>query len=138
MRGGEVICLEGELGTGKTAFTQGIAQGLDITEIITSPTFTLLNEYRAVPDRPPLYHIDLYRVDSAAAAHSFGFEDYLYGDGVCVIEWAEKLPELLPPTRLWLNLRHVSETKRGLLITAAGEYYLELLNEFKRVAFGIE
>jgi tRNA threonylcarbamoyladenosine biosynthesis protein TsaE len=138
LHSGDVICLEGELGTGKTCLTQGIGQGLGVTESITSPTFVLVNEYHPPLPNPVLYHIDLYRLDDAVKQiGALGFEDYLYGEGVCVIEWADRGREALPAKCLRICLRHISETKRGISMTAVGERYQRLLQEFKENAFGI-
>ncbi|HID86172.1 MAG TPA: tRNA (adenosine(37)-N6)-threonylcarbamoyltransferase complex ATPase subunit type 1 TsaE [Anaerolineae bacterium] len=134
---GDVICLEGELGTGKTCLAQGIGRGLGIGEPIISPTFTLIREYKTPQGRPPFYHIDFFRLEDAEEALALGLEEYFYGDGVCVIEWAEKMKAVLPPERLWITLRHLDETKRGLLMEATGQRYEELLREFRRVAFGV-
>jgi tRNA threonylcarbamoyladenosine biosynthesis protein TsaE len=137
LRSGDVICLEGELGTGKTCLAQGIGRGLGVSEPITSPTFILANEYHP-PLNPVLYHIDLYRLDDAVKeVGALGFEDYLYGEGVCVIEWADRGREALPAECLRISLRYISETKRGISMTAVGERYQELLQEFKRNAFGV-
>ena len=84
---GDVVLLEGELGAGKTALTQGIGAGLGVQSVINSPTFTILKEYIG---RLPLYHFDLYRIDSPEEVYALGFEDYFTGDGVCVVEWAER------------------------------------------------
>ncbi len=124
---GDLICLEGELGSGKTCLVQGLGRGLGIKEPIHSPTFILANEHRG--ERVPLFHLDVYRVRSAAEAIGFGLEDYIDGDGVCVIEWAEKIREALPPERLWITFRHWAESKRGLQLQASGARYVELLNE---------
>ncbi len=138
LRSGDVIWLEGELGTGKTCLVQGIGQGLKVTESITSPTFILVNEYHPPPPKPVLYHIDLYRLDDAAKEiNDLGFEDYLYGQGVCVIEWADRGRAALPAECLRISLHHISETKRGIRMTAVGERYQRLLQEFKKRAFGI-
>ena len=138
LRSGDVICLEGELGTGKTCLAQGIGQGLGVTESITSPTFVMANEYHPPPPNPVLYHIDLYRLDDAVKeVGALGFEDYLYGEGVCVIEWANRGQEALPAECLRISLYHISETKRGISMTAVGERYQRLLQEFKKNAFGI-
>jgi tRNA threonylcarbamoyladenosine biosynthesis protein TsaE len=138
LRSGDVVCLEGELGTGKTCLTQGIGHGLGVTEPITSPTFILANEYHPPLPNPAFYHIDLYRLDDAVReVGALGFEDYLYGKGVCVIEWADRGREALPAECLWISLRYISETKRGISMTAIGERYQRLLQEFKRNAFGI-
>lgn len=134
---GDVICLEGELGAGKTCLAQGIGRGLGIREPIVSPTFTLIREYKAAEGRPPFHHVDFYRLGDAEEALALGLEEILYGDGVCVIEWAEKMKAVLPVERLWITLRHLDETKRGLLMEATGQRYEELLREFRRRAFGV-
>ena len=91
---GQIYTLEGDLGTGKTVFTQGIAQGLGITEPVNSPTFTIVQIYEE--GRIPLYHLDVYRIGDISEMDEIGYEDYFYGDGVCLIEWANLIEELLP------------------------------------------
>ena len=137
MQGGDVICLAGELGSGKTCLAQGIGRGLGIEGPITSPTFTLINEYRQEQARLSFYHIDLYRLGEAKEALALGLEEYFYGEGVCVVEWADRAREVLPAEYLWIELRYIVETKRGLLMKAVGKRYEELLQEFKRSAFGV-
>jgi len=133
--GGEVICLLGELGTGKTSLVQGIGQGLHVTDRVTSPTFTLVNEYRG--GRLDLYHVDLYRIADGKAALTFGLDEYLYGDGVCVIEWAERVRDLWPEEHLRVSLRHIDETKRGLTLRGVGPRYEQLVRRFRQLAFGV-
>ena len=138
LQAGDLICLEGELGTGKTCLIQGIGQGMGVARPITSPTFTLVAEYPLPPPAPTLYHIDLYRLDRPVdEALAVGLEDYLWGDGVCVIEWADRIRAVLPAERLWITLRHVDTSKRGILMRATGPRYDELLRQFKRSAFGV-
>ena len=91
---GEIYCLQGDLGVGKTVFTKGFAQGLNITEHITSPTFTIVNEYHS--GRIPFYHFDVYRIGDVEEMFEIGYEEYFYGDGVCLIEWAELITDILP------------------------------------------
>ena len=91
---GEVYTLIGDLGVGKTVFTQGIAKGLEITEPICSPTFTIVQEYEE--GRMPFYHFDVYRIGDIEEMDEIGYEDYFYGNGVCLIEWADLIRELLP------------------------------------------
>lgn len=131
---GDLICLEGDLGSGKTCFAQGLGRGLAIVQDINSPTFILANEHRG--GRLTLYHLDVYRMNSAREALGIGLDDYLSGDGVCVIEWAEKIRTALPVEHLWITFRHLGESKRGVLIEARGARYEELLCEFKASAFG--
>ncbi len=110
LQGGEVITLSGVLGAGKTQLVKGLARGLGYRGQVTSPTFTLVNEY--VGGRLPLYHIDLYRIKTAEEAVAFGIEDYLPGSGVTVIEWPEKIEALLPDgTQQW-DLHVASLTER--------------------------
>ncbi len=126
---GDVYCLEGDLGAGKTCFVQGIGKGLKIPSAIHSPTFILANEHRG--GRLPLFHVDVYRVRGPDEAVGFGLEDYLADDGICVIEWAEKIARALPPERLWIKFQHLGESERGLLFEASGARYMALLNELK-------
>lgn len=92
---GQVYTLEGDLGTGKTVLTQGVAAGLEITEPVNSPTFTILQEYRE--GRLPFYHFDVYRIGDVEEMEEIGYEDYFFGDGICLIEWANLIEEILPP-----------------------------------------
>ena len=91
---GEIICLEGDLGVGKTVFTKGFAAGLGIEENIDSPTFTIVQEY--IEGRLPLYHFDVYRIGDISEMDEIGYEDYFFGEGVCLIEWASRIEELIP------------------------------------------
>ena len=101
LRGGEVLCLNGDLGTGKTAFTGGIARALGVAGYITSPTFTLVNEY---PGSLPLYHFDVYRIDDPEEMFEIGFEEYLLSGGVMVIEWADRIREVLPAEYIRIDI----------------------------------
>lgn len=112
LKRGTVLALHGELGAGKTALVKGFARGLGITQEVTSPTFTLIHEYRG--GRLPLYHVDLYRLESPEQALGIGLEDYLPGDGVTVIEWPERLRDLLPANTWHLFLKVVDENTRTI------------------------
>ena len=114
----------GELGAGKTCLTQGIARGLDINEYTASPSFVLVRELYG---RLPLYHMDLYRLDNAAEIADLGLDDYFYGNGVCVVEWADKAPDLLPPEHLRIEIEYLGENERRLRLTPCGRRYLKLL-----------
>ncbi len=110
LTGGEIFALHGVLGAGKTQLVKGLARGLGFEGDVTSPTFTIIHEYRG--GRLPLYHIDLYRIGSEKEAVDLGLEEFLPGDGVTVIEWPDRIPSLLPPeTRQW-ELKVVSLTER--------------------------
>ena len=96
---GDVICLNGDLGAGKTTLSKSVGEGLGVEEYITSPTFTIINEYEG---RIPLYHFDVYRLNHGEELYDLGVEDYFYGDGVCLIEWAQNIQDYLPDDRLEL------------------------------------
>ena len=138
LRAGDLVCLQGELGTGKTCLVQGIGEGIGVVEPITSPSFMVIAEHRPPAPAPALYHIDLYRLDKAEdEARALGLDEYLWRDGVCVIEWAERIQPALPAERLWINLRHLDMTKRGVVMKAEGPRYDELLRKFRKAAFGV-
>ena len=102
-KAGTVICLDGELGVGKTVFTQGFAAGLGIEEPVNRPTFTILQIYEE--GRLPLYHFDVYRIEEPEEMDEIGYEDYFYGDGVCLIEWASMISELIPETAIQVTIK---------------------------------
>jgi len=116
LEAGDIVALIGDLGTGKTCLTSGIARGLGVPEtyFITSPTFTLINEY---PGRIPLSHLDMYRLSGSADLDDMGIEEYFYGNGVMVIEWAEKIGERLPEKALHVFLHHDGGDKRKIEIS---------------------
>jgi tRNA threonylcarbamoyladenosine biosynthesis protein TsaE len=107
---GDVIGLSGELGAGKTHFVKGLADGLGYMAEVTSPTFTLIHEYFG--GLMPLYHFDFFRLENEEEVLQLDFEEYLHGDGVCVIEWADKFPQLLPPHTRWYHLGIEAESRR--------------------------
>lgn len=107
---GMVFCLDGELGTGKTVLSKGIARGLGITEPVSSPTFTILQEYSG--GRLPLYHFDVYRIGEPEEMEELGYEEYFYGTGVCLIEWSSRIAELLPKDAVFLTIE--KDLSRGL------------------------
>jgi tRNA threonylcarbamoyladenosine biosynthesis protein TsaE len=107
---GDIFALTGDLGAGKTQFVKGFVAGLESDAAVTSPTFTLVHEYTG--GRCPIYHFDFYRLDSPAAVVALGFDEYLEGDGICVIEWADRFRELLPARARWISLTTKSETER--------------------------
>lgn len=99
---GEIYCLSGDLGVGKTVFTQGFAKGLGVIDIVSSPTFTIVQEYEG---RLPFFHFDVYRIADPEEMEEIGYEDYFYGKGVCLIEWAELIEELLPNNRVHVEIK---------------------------------
>jgi tRNA threonylcarbamoyladenosine biosynthesis protein TsaE len=127
LRGGEIIGLRGELGAGKTCLVRGLAAGLGIpARKVRSPTFTLLAEYTG--GRLPLYHLDLYRLEPSDVDR-MALREYLYGDGVCVVEWFERLRE--EPPRLEVHLTFVGANERSLVVCAFGERYSALLDRLR-------
>ena len=110
VKGGGVIALKGELGTGKTQFVKGVVAGLGSTADVTSPTFTLVHEY--VGGRVPVYHFDFFRIEDRQSADRLGLDVYFFGDGVSVIEWADKFPELIPKQAQWISFETKSESER--------------------------
>lgn len=117
-----IICLNGELGSGKTLFTKGIANGLGIQDTITSPTYTIIKEY--LDGEMPLYHMDVYRLDGKT--DGVGIEEYFNKNGVVVIEWADTIKDILPDERLDIRFKIIDENKRVLTITPYGKKYEEL------------
>lgn len=125
---GDCLLLQGPLGAGKTRLTQGIAQGMGLTAAVTSPTFVLVNEYRGPV---PLYHIDLYRIETTAEADDLGLDEYFYGDGVSVVEWPERAPGALPPEHLLIRLDYTGEDERSIELVSAGPRYDRLLQQLQ-------
>ena len=136
LRGGDKICLEGELGAGKTCLAQGIATGWGVTGPVRSPTFTLIHEYRRPGDKHKLYHIDLYRIANAAEAWALGLDDVWISGGVCIIEWPERAQDILPAERLWIRLTAIDELRRMFHMEAQSASYQALLEDYRRAAFG--
>lgn len=127
---GDIICLEGELGAGKTILTKGIAAGLGVSKAkVTSSSFILIRQH--LGGKLPLFHFDLYRLKETSDIASLGYEEYLYGEGVSVIEWAKKLECLMPKERLMVELSYGPKTKRIIMITAVGSRYKDLLKGIK-------
>ncbi len=128
LRKGDIICLFGELGSGKTVLTKGIASGLGVKRSrIISPSFVLIRQYSAA--RIPLYHFDLYRLKKIEDVLALGYEEYFYGEGVTVIEWSERLKCLLPKEYLKIKLYVKSDSRRSLEFSASGKRYKELLGK---------
>ncbi|WP_243300494.1 tRNA (adenosine(37)-N6)-threonylcarbamoyltransferase complex ATPase subunit type 1 TsaE [Bacillus litorisediminis] len=121
----DVIALEGDLGAGKTTFTKGIAKGLEIQRVVNSPTFTIVKEYHG---RIPLYHMDVYRLEDSD--EDLGFDEYVYGEGVTVVEWAHLVEEYLPPERLTIHIQYEG-SGRKLSFIPVGKRYYELCEELQ-------
>ncbi|MDQ0216470.1 tRNA threonylcarbamoyladenosine biosynthesis protein TsaE [Oikeobacillus pervagus] len=121
---GTVILLEGDLGAGKTTFTKGIAEGLGIKRVVNSPTFTIIKEYQG---RMPLYHMDVYRVKDSC--EDLGFDEYFYGEGVTVVEWAHLIQEQLPDEYLEISIYHGGLNGRNFLLNPVGQRYENICKE---------
>jgi tRNA threonylcarbamoyladenosine biosynthesis protein TsaE len=135
---GDILLFTGEFGTGKTTLIQGLAEGLGVTSPVTSPSFVLINEYLCDIEHGsmPFYHIDLYRIESLEEALALGMEEYLYGEGASAVEWADRVVEIAPREHLSIDLSFLSDTKRVVRIEPIGERYVDLVEAFKRSAFG--
>lgn len=129
---GDFINLVGELGAGKTTFTQGLARGLSSTEYVTSPTFTLINEYTG---RIPLYHFDVYRLGDVSEMEDLGYDEYFSGDGATVIEWGDRVEEVLPEERLDVFLEY-EDDNRKITLVPHGRRYEELIAELNNASIG--
>ncbi|WP_312700088.1 tRNA (adenosine(37)-N6)-threonylcarbamoyltransferase complex ATPase subunit type 1 TsaE [Sedimentibacter sp.] len=127
---GDVLCLDGDLGVGKTSLTQFIAREFGVDEYITSPTFTIIKEYEG---RLPFYHMDVYRLDSSDDMHDLGYEEYIYSEGVTVIEWSEKIKEILPEERININIKRVDDNSRILYIDGRGKTLDKLIRELNKI-----
>jgi len=125
---GDIFLLVGALGTGKTCLTQGIAWGLNIKEYALSPSFVIVRELYG---RLPLYHIDLYRLNHIEEIAELGLDDYLYSNGVCVVEWAEKALSILPEEHLLIQIGYLSDTERSFQLKPSGQRYLEIATQLK-------
>jgi tRNA threonylcarbamoyladenosine biosynthesis protein TsaE len=127
-RPGDVILLVGKLGAGKTCLAQGIARGLGIDDYAASPSFVLVRELYG---RLPLYHMDFYRLDNIEEIAELGLDEYFYGRGVSVVEWAEKALSLLPPENLLIEMEYVDESERRLRLKPTGKRYRQILEQLK-------
>jgi tRNA threonylcarbamoyladenosine biosynthesis protein TsaE len=133
---GDLVCLQGDLGAGKTTLVQGVAQGWGALDPVSSPTFVLVNVYRR-PDTAQLFHFDAYRVDSLGEAEEIDV-DTLLAQGPLVVEWPERVAPVLPTERLWAYLEYESEEHRAMRFTADGKRYENLLDNLRRGLYGAD
>lgn len=126
---GDVITLEGDLGAGKTTFTKGIAKGLGVKRAVTSPTFMIIKEYDG---ELPFYHMDAYRLEHSD--EDIGFDEYFYGDGISVVEWASFIEDYLPEERLMIKIEHVNTEKRKLTMIPKGKKFEKVLLRLKELS----
>lgn len=140
LRAGDVVLLFGQIGSGKTALTQGLANGLQVESYVQSPTFTLVVEHNGISgdgESVTLYHLDLYRIDDPGEIDTFGHEEYLDDpDGIVVIEWPERLRAAIPEEHLLIAIEYLADTKRKLMFYARGERYQERIARFRKEVFG--
>lgn len=137
LKPGDVVCLSGDMGAGKTVFTTGIGQGWGAKHAITSPTYNLVHEHTRDSDDVKLYHLDCYRLTSADEADSIGLDDILDNQGVIVFEWPEQIEDALPEHHLWVELRVIDMTRRNLLFNGQGHHYRDLVSAFREAAYGV-
>lgn len=135
LQNGDVLCFSGDLGSGKTTFIQGIAQGWGSVDQVTSPTFVLVNEYYRM-DGSTLFHMDAYRIDSTLEAEELDIDRMLH-QGVLVVEWAERIDSILPKERLTIKMAWVADEQRSLVMVPYGERYQTLLHLFRHRSFGV-
>ncbi len=131
---GDLICLVGDLGAGKTTLVQGIAQGWGSLDAVSSPTFVLVNEYLR-PDGGLLFHMDAYRIESGPEAAELD-PDRMLTAGALIIEWADRIQSILPADRLWIQLEHIAEEQRQMRFIAGGERYDHILSDLRQNMFG--
>ncbi len=131
---GDVICLQGDLGAGKTTFVQGISQGWGSPDQVTSPTYVLVNEYHR-PNGLCLYHLDAYRLMDALEAEMLDMER-MFESGAVVIEWAERIREVLPKEHLWVDMRWLADEQRAMRFMASGKRYLGMVDTLRKQVFG--
>jgi len=134
LKPGDLVCLSGDLGTGKTTFVQGIAQGWGSLDSVSSPTFVLVNNYRK-PGGENLFHLDAYRLENNLEAEELDI-DLMLESGTMVVEWPERILGALPYERLWVAMRWIADEQRGMVFTPQGKRFAAMLVEFRRGAFG--
>lgn len=134
LQAGDVICLQGDLGAGKTTFVQGIAKGWGSLDSVSSPTFIIVNVYRRA-DQSQLFHMDAYRLDSTPEAEELDL-DLMLAQGPLLIEWPERINGLVPDERLWVQLEHIDEEEREMKFKSRGKRYDGLLEIIRRAAYG--
>ena len=129
-RPGDLLAFYGELGAGKTCFIQGISQQLEVKDYVTSPSFTIINEYQG---KIPIYHFDLFRLNTAEEILELGYEEYFYGEGLTVIEWAEKIEQLLPKEHLKIYIKFKDHYKRTISFIPQGDRFKKILKELSKI-----
>ena len=127
---GDILAFYGELGAGKTCFIQGISLGLEVKDYVTSPSFTIINEYQG---KVPIYHFDLFRLNNVEEILELGYEEYFYGEGLTVIEWAEKIEQLLPKEHLKIDIKFKYRYERTISFISQGDRFNKFLKELSKI-----
>jgi tRNA threonylcarbamoyladenosine biosynthesis protein TsaE len=133
---GDIICLTGDMGAGKTVLSSGIGQGWGSTTPLTSPTFNLVHQHSRTQDRQKLFHLDCYRLSGSEDTMSIGLDEIIDSNSVIILEWAERIENALPQEHLWIEIRVREETRRNVILEAVGKRYEALLEKFRAIAFG--
>jgi len=128
IQSGDVLCLQGDLGAGKTTFTQFLCSALKVEDYVTSPTFNIMNTYEGTL---PIYHFDVYRISEPDEMYEIGFEEYLYGKGVCIVEWANLVEELIPTSAVWMTISLAVTGERTLVIEGSELFLTRLEDNLK-------
>jgi tRNA threonylcarbamoyladenosine biosynthesis protein TsaE len=136
LESGDVVCLSGDMGAGKTVLAAGIGKGWGATQALTSPTFSLVHVHRRTKDHIKLYHLDCYRLSSVLEVESLGLDDILNDPAVAVFEWPEQIESVLPEERLWIEFQVLEPTRRNIRLQAAGNRYEELLARLRKQITG--
>jgi len=123
---GDMVCMNGDLGAGKTFFSKSIASALGVEEDVTSPTYNIINEYEGTSK---VYHFDVYRILDLEEMYDIGYEEYFFGDGICLVEWADRVRELLPENHIWIEITRLDENSRKFEFSASGKRHEEILKE---------
>lgn len=135
LRSGEILCLQGDLGAGKTTFTQFLCHALKVEDYVTSPTFNIMNNYEGVL---PIYHFDVYRISEPDEMYEIGFEEYLYGKGLCIVEWANLVAELIPESAVWMTILLNLDGTRNIKIEGSEPFILKLKKHLEKIENRLE
>ena len=137
LRAGDVVCLSGDMGAGKTVLAAGIGKGWGAKTPLTSPTFNLVHDHTREADNQHLYHLDCYRLEHVSDGDSIGLDDILSGRGSVLLEWPEHILSVLSTQRLWIEIRVLETTRRNLILEGMGKRYEELIAQFRESSFGM-
>jgi len=137
LKPGDVVCLSGDMGAGKTVFARGVGIGWGAQEAVTSPTFNLVHEHRRPKDDQRLFHLDCYRLNGPTDTDAIGLDDILDGNGPVIFEWPERIEKVLPRSRLWVDLRILENNRRNLIFQGHGKRFTDLIARFRELTFGV-